>query len=71
MSDNPLLKFLKVAGGLALAAPALAACDRLCGACGACSAETATADDHAGCGAATSRDAMAEDRMPDEGAPAN
>lgn len=52
-----LSKFLKIAGGLALAAPALAACDAICKACGACCAayeETAGA----GCCAA-SDDAMA------------
>ena len=36
--NNRLTSFLKVAGGLALAGPALSACDAICGACGACSA---------------------------------
>ncbi|MCB2065515.1 MAG: hypothetical protein KDE15_02615 [Erythrobacter sp.] len=62
MPDNALASFLKVAGGLALAAPALSACDR---ACGTCSAQTAPANPHPaslhpGCGA-VSRQSMAQD----------
>lgn len=70
MSETNLRKFLKVAGGLALAAPALSACDAICGACcaakGACSAyaEGADGDHEAGCCAAQMDDgAMAEHDM--------
>lgn len=56
MPENRLAELLKVAGGLALAVPALSACDAICGACcaaaGDCSAyeNGATKD---GCCAAT------------------
>ncbi|MHA6332126.1 hypothetical protein ACXYL9_00465 [Qipengyuania sp. CAU 1752] len=53
MAKGKLASLLKVAGGLALAAPGLAACDAICGACGACSAYSCKAHngEGAGCGA--------------------
>ncbi|NNC58726.1 MAG: hypothetical protein HKO05_01900 [Erythrobacter sp.] len=53
MANGNLGSLLKVAGGLALAVPGLAACDAICGACGACSAYGCKAHDGegAGCGA--------------------
>ncbi|WP_340588502.1 hypothetical protein [Erythrobacter alti] len=54
MPETNLTKFLKVAGGLALAAPALSACDAICGACCAAYAEGA---EHGGCCAAAAEKA--------------
>ena len=65
MPQSRLKQLLRVTGGLALAAPALVACDAKCGACcaaaGNCSAYSDDADKTGGCGAATSRDAMMEE----------
>lgn len=56
MATSNLFQFLKVTGGLALAAPALVACDALCKACcaaaGSCSAVTGS-EKASGCCAAT------------------
>ena len=47
MANDRLKAMLKVAGALALAAPALAACDSVCGACGAEKSETDGMEDSA------------------------
>ena len=61
MSEHNLAKFLKVAGGLALAVPALTACKACCAAKGACAAQSDAPDAKpaAGCGA-VNRAAMAQ-----------
>ena len=67
MPENRLASFLKVAGGLALAAPALSACDAICGACCAAKGCCAAYSEGAGCCAASkSRADMAEEAMADD-----
>ena len=66
MAENNLSKFLKVAGGLALAAPALSACGG-CGACSAYSCCAASGEEKTGnCAADSSRGALTEDAMADD-----